>query len=751
MKCKNAAAPVRTLAWLCAAFSFALLLSLLLPLPGYLLAGGIAIALLGISLRRKSHLWRRLRLIGAGLLTGLLWAVLWRLCCYLPVSSQAGAEILLTGYAAEEPQETAYGYSVTLLRKGGGRVLLYLDEDMDIAVGDQVSGSVTLKESSRYLQTQGIWLTASAGQDITVETPESYPLRLLPALARMRLQLALDSLFPEAQSTFLKALVTGDTGHLSDTADNFLTRAGLRHIVAVSGLHVTFLAGLVMALPGGRRRVIFLCPLLIFFALMTGGSPSVWRAVVMESMVLAAPLFGRESDTPTSLTLALAILLARNPMSAFSVSLQLSFSAAAGILLFSCLLRQRLLDLGPERIRRLLLPVTSSLSVTLGAIVFTLPLSVLYFEEFSLIAPLSNLVVGPLISLVFGAALIIAGLWQLLPGLAALLAFPLSLLTRLTLALTEFFGRLSYSSLSTASFPVKCWLVFLAALLILTLLSTRLRQHPLPSLCLAVLSLCFLLILRSAAGQPAAGQLVTTVLDVGQGQSISFSCNGYTAAVDCGGDDDPGNALADWVEELGYSRLNVLAITHYDSDHTNGLDVLFSRVSVDTLLLPDSGTPAGDAIATLAEEHGTEVIWVSQTTTVSLGAATMTVFPPLTLSGDEEDSNEMGLAILCTIGEYEVLVTGDMSAETEEILADTYALPDIELLIVGHHGSRYSTGEALLDAVTPEIAVISVGADNPYGHPTETVLERLSERGIAVYRTDLQGRVTVRSGTAEDD
>ena len=137
-----------------------------------------------------------------------------------------------------------------------------------------------------------------------------------------------------------------------------------------------------------------------------------------------------------------------------------------------------------------------------------------------------------------------------------------------------------------------------------------------------------------------------------------------------------------------------------------------------------------------AEKAGTEIRLIGETTTAALGEAILTIYPPLGDGGD----NEQGLTLLCSVGDFDLLDTGDMNSTTEELLLSAYDLPEIEVLIAGHHGSKYSTSQALLDAVTPEIAVISVGS-NSYGHPTDQILHRLADSGITVYRTDLQGTI----------
>ena len=140
----------------------------------------------------------------------------------------------------------------------------------------------------------------------------------------------------------------------------------------------------------------------------------------------------------------------------------------------------------------------------------------------------------------------------------------------------------------------------------------------------------------------------------------------------------------------------------------------------------------------LAEENGIEVVYVRRTVECPLGGAVLSLYPPV----GEGDLNEQGLTALCSAGDFDVLITGDMAGSTERKLVGQYDLPDIEVLMVGHHGSRYSSSQELLQAVRPETAIISVG-DNSYGHPTQEAMDRLSQAGAEIYRTDRQGNILV--------
>ena len=239
--------------------------------------------------------------------------------------------------------------------------------------------------------------------------------------------------------------------------------------------------------------------------------------------------------------------------------------------------------------------------------------------------------------------------------------------------------------------------------------------------------------------EPRLDDYRITAVDVGQGQSIILQQDGKYYVVDCGGDtgDEAANRTIQLLFSQGVFRLDGVILTHYDADHAGGVEKLMSIVPTDTLYLPVLDKE-NDYKEALTEQFGDKVHWVQND--VLLEAADITIIP----SDDTQDSNESSLCILFQPENCDILITGDRSEVGELALMEDIDLPDLELLIAGHHGSRTSTSWELLNATRPEIVIISVGEDNRYGHPTWETLERLDLFGCAVYRTDLEGTIIFR-------
>lgn len=748
---------MRRLAWFAGAFSLGIFLAQYLLADAWLLPGAWAFLALAVVLRLTvaGRGGRRLLLGGVGIALALGWNWLWLRQVQAPMALLADREAQLTMTLQDYAVPTAYGAKVTVRAEGlPGKLVYYGGEDLlEHRPGETVTDIVALRSAQRIrdddvtvFTSKGVFLLAyqrgapSYGPGSS-DSPRWWPARMGRAMGERIGQLA-----PGDQGAFLTAILTGDKTGLSRQGASDLSEAGLYHILAVSGMHCGFLLALVTLLTGRhRRRLTALCaiPLLLFYALLTGASPSVLRACVMLSLLAAAPLFRRESDGPTSLAAALFLILLTNPFAAASISLQLSFGAVAGLLWLTPRLYRLLLG-GKQRGRGYRF-TAASFSATMGALVFTTPLSALYFGTLVLISPLSNLCCLWAASGAFLLGLPAVLGSMVFPPLGAVLAVIPRVLSAYILAAAHLLAKIPYHALYFVNPYLKYWLLFAYGLFFTAWAGKGGRRKY--ALAAGLMAVSLAVTVRLGA-ERFSGELEVLTLDVGQGQSILLSGGEGAALVDCGSANswyDPGAIAADYLLTLGHRRLDYLILTHFDADHINGVETLLSRVEVETLLVPAEAEDqmARRQILDLAAARGVRVRTPETgPERFSLGGAAVSVFPPV---GEGAD-NERGLSVLAEAGEA-LLITGDMSAATEEALLAAWDLPDLTYLAAGHHGSKYSTGEALLQTLTPETVFISAGGSS-YGHPAEETLRRLAEQGCTVYRTDLHGtvRLSIQQG-----
>jgi len=643
--------------------------------------------------------------------------------------------------------ETAYGTGVDGRLAVDGKhfqVRTYLKEKQTLEPGDVLTGAfrfrVTIPDAGTdgtYHSGKGIFLLAYQTEEVSLSKSAAL-WRDLPARVRREIQGILQTCFPQDTRAFANALLLGDTSGLDYETDTDLKISGIRHVAAVSGLHVSILFALVDWVTLRKRFLTALAgfPVLCLFAALAGFTPSVTRACVMTGLMLVAALAGREYDGPSALAFSALVMFAANPLVISSVSFQLSVGSVAGIYRFSPGIRRWLEALfgqtKEKKGKRILVRwVSGSVSVSLGAGILTIPLCAWYFGTVSLVGVLTNLLTLWVIGFVFYGILGVCLLWVVFQPGALLLAHVISVPIRYVLLVAGALADFPLAAVYTRSPYITAWLCFCYGLIFLLLCSQNRR----PGLfaCCAAMGLCFALL--ASWIEPVLDGVRLTVLDVGQGQCLLLQSGGRTYMVDCGGDSDTSAAdiAAQTLLSQGITRLDGLIVTHLDRDHAGGVGPLLSRVDTRLLILPPVQTE-------LSERTGGAVVYAAEDLTLSLEEGTMRIFAPV-FSGN---SNENSLCILFESENCDILVTGDRSGFGERMLLRYADIPRVDILIAGHHGSAESTCVELLEAVRPETVCISAGADNPYGHPAPELLERLRSFGCGVFRTDQNGTIVIR-------
>lgn len=744
---------MRRLMWFAIGFGAACAMGAYLS-PGFAVlmgAGGVLAAISVLVLLSK-----RIRWVGCvclGLALGLLWFGGFD-SLFLGPARQADGEIREIALAVTDaPMETDRGgvvWGTATLQGRRYKTQLYLNSREALPeLGDVLVLNARLrlttggKESATSHGGDGIFLLAYQTGSVTVRPGAADTIWILPARWRGKLIDLLNRAFPQDTAGFARALLLGDTSGIDYETDTALKVSGIRHIIAVSGLHISILFSLLRFICGKRRMLTVLtaAPALIFFAAIAGFTPSVTRACVMQLLMLLALLLEREYDPPTELAFSALVMLAWNPWVITSVSFQLSFGCIAGIFLCSPRIRSWMLSdrcLGAAKGRRLSARLkrwlAGSVSVTLGAMVLTTPLCAYYFGMVSLVGVVTNLLTLPVVTAVFYGVVLVCGAGLLWMPAARLMAWVISWGMRYVTAVAKALASLPLAAVYTESNYIVFWLVFCYILLAVFLLSKK-RRPVVLALC-GSLGLCAALL--ASWLEPLGYECAMTVLDVGQGQCILLQSEGKNYLVDCGGDSDAytANQAAALLLSQGISRLDGLILTHYDRDHSGGVEKLLTRVRADVVFLPEAADEYGVGADIGARA---ETVRVGARLVLSAGELVVTIYPPA-LSGRGNDGS---LAVLFQTESCGILITGDRGSFGERRLVEA-GIPPVDVLIVGHHGSASSTCPELLAAAAPETAVISVSADNPYGHPRQEVLDRLTEAGCEIYRTDQNGTIQYR-------
>lgn len=744
---------MRRLMWFTIGFGAAciLLASLTLDIPLWI--PGAVFGCAALIVGRTGSKWRRavpVALILLGVACGCMrfyWMVFRQL---KPLEGLNGETFSLTVTAEGYSREGAYSETVNGSLLWEGRrysTQIYLLEGVHLSPGDTLEAEfrlrVTAPESERasaYYQGKGMFLVMSQKSDGNITPASVNTLRYFPARLAHKIEELLDACLPSDAAPFAHALLLGDTSQLDYTTDTALKISGIRHVAAVSGLHVGILYGLIAFLTGRRKFLTALLgfPALALFAAAAGFTPSVTRACAMIGLMMLAQLAAKEYDPATGLSFACLILLLQNPFCALSVSFQLSAASVAGILLGNSGL-YRFLTAGMEKLpknglrAKLLRWAAKSLSVTLSAMVITTPLCAWYFGYVSMIGILTNLLTLWAVTVIFCglAAVCIVGAFSLSGGmlLGGLVALPI----RYVLWMARRLSRFPLAALYTQSVYIRVWLALIYVLLGLFLL---IRRCPWVFVCIGAAALGVGVCLSWML--PRMDDFRATVLDVGQGQCILLQSKGQAYLVDCGGDSDfaAADTAAEALLSQGIFRLNGVVLTHGDRDHAGALCNLLTRVDAETVYLSEAAEPS--LRDELTGKVKTELL--TNRTEIPLDSGTLWLYPAVSGAG----RNENCMCVLFKTEKCGILITGDRGTAGEALLVRSWDIPQVDILIAGHHGAKDSTSRLLLETVCPKIVVISVGENNIYGHPAPETLERLEEYGCAIYRTDELGTILFR-------
>lgn len=551
----------------------------------------------------------------------------------------------------------------------------------------------------------------------------------------------LERIFPEGDAALLKAMLLGDKSAPDAETKALYAVSGIMHILAVSGMHITFLGlGLHRLL---RRAGLPVVPsalaagaVMVLYGMMIGLPVSAVRAIGMFLLRLAAECIGRSYDALTALFVCAAVMLIKEPLYLCHAGFLLSFLAVYAAVALKPAVK-------PEG---KLPPFLDGFFVSLSIAVFTLPVQLYFYYEAPVYAVFFNLAVIPLAGIVLALGAAALAVSFLLPGLAALMAIPVRLIFSAYAAGSRFLGSLP-GSLWTGGRP-KAWQIIGFYLVTGLLLGGKKLKWK-----FKMGLLCGAVLLLSANG---GSRLRITFLDVGQGDGIclempdgsAWLCDGGSTSVQGVG----AYRLEPFLKSRGIACLDGIFVSHSDADHTNGVEELLLRGRIKTklLILPctEKRQNGGfEGLLALAEERGIPVLWMKAGMEwESGGVSVRCLHPAADFQG--EDNNAASQVLYVSYGNFSMLLTGDVGGEGEALLLQRMqaeGTAGLSVLKAAHHGSKYSMGEAFLGFTAPRFAVISAGKNNLYGHPHKELLERLRICGAEIMVTYETGAVMIET------
>jgi competence protein ComEC len=572
---------------------------------------------------------------------------------------------------------------------------------------------------------------------------------------------------PTREAELARGFVLGEDDEIDAATAQSFRRAGLSHLLAVSGQNVALLALLAMPVLaalglGLRERLLWVMALIAAYVPLAGAGPSILRAAVMGALSVFAALAGRRTSRLYALAVAATVTLAVDPGLGADVGWQLSFAAVLGILAVASPLRGWFEGL-IGRVGGLGRALAEGAAVTVAATLATAPLIAFHFGEASLVSLAANLLAMPAVAPAMWLGMLIAALGQV-PGV------PLSPLGAVDAVLLAYVARVAEGGASPGWASVRVGLggagliasyAALAALVALLRLRRRrpppeVRRRQIPRKAVTALLAGFLgLALTGLSGfsgetvRPARPDgLRVSILDVGQRDAILLQPASAPAVLVDGG--PPGDGLVAKLESAGVERIGAAVITHDESDHAAGIEQALGAFPIGVVVHARLGRAARSLIAAA----GVPQRRLAAGGEIESGALRLTAIwpPPVLLEQPPRgiDPNDLALVVVARWHRFSMLLCAD--AEAESVPIDP---GPVDVLKVAHHGSEDAGLAALLERTRPRLAVISVGQGNSYGHPTGGTLATLASHGVRTLRTDRDGtvvlevegdRITVGSG-----
>ena len=633
-------------------------------------------------------------------------------------------------------------------------------------------------EEETYYNSCGVYLLAKSFETTITNKKTDYFRQFLNDTREKMVQVIYEAVEDEDTAGILAAICTGDRSGLSDSSSQLYRQSGIAHILAVSGLHISMIGMTIFRLLRKKFRyplsAIVSLFLMIGFCIMSSASPSAVRATIMFAVQIAAIGLGKTYDILSALSLAAILLLLSNPFYLYHTGFQFSFAAILGVaVLYQTFEKFFIIK------NRFFSAVMMSIAVTMS----TIPLTAFYYYEIPLYSILLNLIVLPVMSLVLGTGLAAAFFGMISVLLGRFFSGAGAYIVVFIKWICEIIGKLPASRIVTGCPEKYKILIYYCILLLMVfvmnqtahmrkkqpdkkqavLLGNKKSKTKTSNLWRWILFICFctsslmILFLRLKNEK-----LNIVMIDVGQGECILLEHENGSAILIDGGSTSINNAakyvISGALKYRGIQKIDCLIITHPDTDHISGIMEILEKkntildygLELKQIMTPDfSGNTNYESLKEMAEEKEVRFSSVYKGMNLEDGILRLScLYPPQSYSA--EDSNEYSAVLKLEYGAFSALFTGDLGADGEQNLLKDLQVQNLsgyDLLKVAHHGSRYSSSESFLSAVSPKISIISAGVGNQYGHPHKETLERLEKAGSEVFCTADFGELIISVNT----
>ena len=640
---------------------------------------------------------------------------------------------------------------------------------------------------SLYLKTQKIYGTFECSEINVISKNKGSLIKNSIISFKEYIKSNLRANLSEDEANLCIGLIIGDRTNLDENIEEDFKTSNLTHMLAVSGSHFVYI---VLALTYinklfKRKKLgqIFILIIILFFMNLAGNTGSVVRSGIMALLSILASMFYRKADLWTNMAIAILIQIVINPYIIFDIGVQLSYGGVIGIVLFNesinniieyitskintklnrykignkeeSINNKRLYIKDNQKnsnqiIINLIKYIKESVSVTISANIIIIPIMMLNFNTISLSFVISNLLAGAILGIIIIYAFILVFLSIILKSFISPLFILLNSLLKILIFIAHICSMLPFSKIYVVT--PNLFLIIIFYILIYLLSRKKYSKKILIIAILLVIIFNFIFPIFTSK----RSNLEINFIDVGQGDSTLIRVNNKSILIDGGGSSygetyDVGEmTLFPYLLDRGIKKLDYVIISHFDSDHCQGLNFIMENMKVENAIISNLGQESNeyDTFINLAKKQRTNLIFVKMGDVIKIGNATINIlFPENNLITDNEKNNN-AIVFKFIWKDFSMLFTGDIEEKAESRILNIYSnnLSTLQatILKVAHHGSKTSTTKKFIEAVKPKIALIGVGEDNNFGHPNNGVIERLIGIGCKIYRTDKNGEITIK-------
>ncbi|MBR6033714.1 MAG: DNA internalization-related competence protein ComEC/Rec2 [Clostridia bacterium] len=695
----------------------------------------------------------------------------------------------LTGTIKSSAEEKKYTYCYTveidnLQNLGNVTFKLYVkknEKTKRLEYGDKINitkGTIELSEPARnyggfseenYFKSKKIFGKIYANkEDIEIVAKTRLTIDKFGYYARESIKKNIRKYIPEENAKILIAVLEGEKSELANNTIEEFRKSNLIHILCISGAHISFLVMGINKITEflGRNKRLKISILTVFMLIcIIGFSASTLRACIMAIIALTGKLFFKKSDSINAISISFIFLFLYNPFIIHDLGFLLSYAGTIGIISFACILKKKNKTIyTKEKGHTLILKVKQycykTLVTTASAQIMLMPIIAYFYNTFSLIVLVTNLIAAPLFEIILYSGytfLILSYIFR--PGCILIKGILNACISAFT-GIAKISSDLPISQINIAR-PNYIFLIiyyiFAASVLVCFKRNIPINFEKFIKIIknnykkLITFACCIVLVTTIVYTSPS--DFCIYFVDVGQGDcTLIKTTHNKTIMIDSGGTEnleeyDVGKqVVVPYLLARGITKLDYILISHFHADHCNGFISVMNTLKIGTILIAKQDTPTKEfcEFIKVAKEKNIKIEYIKQEQKINLD--TETNLEILYIGQGTDNLNNTSVIARINYYNFSILFTGDAEKEEEAELLKKYNAQEIKanILKIGHHGAKTSSTQAFLNAVKPQIALIGVGKKNNFGHPNEETIKRLENLNTKIYRTDQVGEITIK-------